>query len=444
MFNDTIAAISSGGKINQAISIIRVAGPEAITITKKIFTGKIGKNQSITFGKIIDNFSNKLIDEVLVAWFIGKNNFVGQDTVEINCHGGVIITNIILELLIANGARLATPGEFSRRSFLNGKMSLVKAEAINDLIHAQSKKQVDLAIKNFDNKTEEYLQKITRELALIIGQMEVNIDYPEYEDIENIFNKELVDKLSKLKAQIEDLAKISEDARIIFDGIKIAIVGKPNVGKSSLLNALLNEEKAIVTDTPGTTRDIVEATVQVKGFLFKLFDTAGIRNSKNKIESAGIEKAIEQIKNANLVIHLLDNRKINDMDKKIEKTIKDFNKNSLIVFNKKDLIKNKKEEYIYIEANKKDLGILTDKLTESFNNIDLENNFFLNNARQLGLIKKAIKSINSAIETINNNNDLDLTIIDVREAWANLVDINGRADNESLLDEMFKNFCLGK
>lgn len=444
MINDTIAAISSGGKINQAISIIRVSGENSIDIVKKIFTGKIGTHQQITYGNIIDNFNNnRLVDEVLVMWFIGKNTFTGENTVEINCHGGVILTNRILELLLINGARLATPGEFSRRSFMNGKMDLIKAEAINDLIHATSALQTDLVVQKFNGKTSKLIDDLREWLMKLIGQIEVNIDYPEYDDVENILENGLLEDLNKIALKMNELVKNSEDSRIIFEGIKVAIVGKPNVGKSSLLNALLGQEKAIVTDEAGTTRDVVEATWQYNGLLYKLIDTAGIRQASAKAEQLGIEKSFKQIEQSDIVIHLCDpTQKMNEYDEQVKNIAQKFNKKIIEVWNKKDI--QIVENSINICAKENDIDDLLNSLGKIFENIDISNKEFVNNARQLSLIKKASNSIFDAIKSIENGTYSDLVIVDIRDAWKNLVDITGRADNEQLLDDMFKNFCLGK
>ncbi|MCT4469476.1 tRNA uridine-5-carboxymethylaminomethyl(34) synthesis GTPase MnmE [Mycoplasma sp. HS2188] len=445
MINDTIAAISSGGKINQAISIIRVSGQDSVNIVKKIFNGKVGSNHRITYGYIVDNFNdNKVIDEVLVMWFIGKNTFTGEDTVEINCHGGVVISNRILELILQNGARLATPGEFSRRAFLNGKMDLVKAEAINDLIHAQSLIQTEIAVKKFDGKTSKMIDNLRDWLMNLIGRIEVNIDYPEYDDVEKILDKGLLSELIQIDSKMSKLVKQSENSRLLFDGIKVAIIGKPNVGKSSILNRLLDEEKAIVTDEAGTTRDLVEATWQYEGFLFKLIDTAGIRETTTKAEKIGIEKSFDQIKKADIVIHVLDTTQQNDeFDNRVIEIATQFNKNIITLWNKNDVLPAPANS-LSISAQNGSIEELQKALVEKFKNIELDNEEFVSNARQLSLIKKANISIQNAINALNNGVYSDLVIIDITEAWRNLVDITGRADNEQLLDDMFKNFCLGK
>ncbi|EIN14879.1 tRNA modification GTPase [Mycoplasmopsis agalactiae 14628] len=445
MINDTITAISSGGKINQAISIIRVSGPDSVNVVKKVFTGKVGTSHTITFGNIVDNLNdNEVIDEVLCMWFLGTNNFVGEDTVEINCHGGVVITNRILELLLANGARLAEPGEFSRRSFLNGKMDLIKAEAINDLIHASTVSQTKLAIKKFDGKTSMYIQELKNELAYLIGEMEVSIDYPEY-DFDNPFTDKLISRLESIRSKINKTIELSQTSRMIFEGIKIAILGKPNVGKSSILNAILEEDKAIVTDIAGTTRDIVEAMWQYKGLLFKFIDTAGIRDTKEKIEKIGIDKSFEQIDKADVVLHIYDpSQNDNEFDLQIKDKALSLNKIYVPVINKKDLLKTTSDDFLYVSAKLNDLDPLKEKLVTVFKNVDLNNDQYVNNSRQLALIKQAHKSLDDAIQSIKQGYDPDVVIIDLRQAWSHLTDITGRADNELLLDEMFKNFCLGK
>ena len=286
---DTICAISSGN-INQAISIIRIVGPEAISITKKIFSGKIGKNKTIEYGFIVDQNKTK-IDEVLVNFFIGADNFVGEDTIEINAHGGIVVTNRILELIIAHGARLAQPGEFSRRAYLNGKMSLIKAEAINDLIHSKTIKQQDLAINAFSNEKEQLINQFLKQLEYLIGLCEINIDYPEYDDIPILDNQEFNDQINDLKLKLSKIIQTSEANQVYIRPLKIAIVGKPNAGKSALLNAIINEDKSIVTNIAGTTRDIVESEITFNNMILKFQDTAGIHQSENEIEQIGITKS---------------------------------------------------------------------------------------------------------------------------------------------------------
>ncbi|UWD34152.1 tRNA uridine-5-carboxymethylaminomethyl(34) synthesis GTPase MnmE [Mesomycoplasma molare] len=440
---DNIVAISSGGKVNQAISIIRLTGPDSFNIIKKVFTGKVGKDKEITYGWIKNG--DEVIDEVLVLWFEGKNNFIGENTVEVNAHGGIVNTNLILELILANGARMAEPGEFSRRAFLNGKMDLVKAEAINDLIHAKTTLQTKASIKKFDNKTSLYIDNLIQKLLEIIGIIEVNIDYPEYDDVEILTNETLIPKITKLKNELEETIDLSERSRIIYDGVKIAIVGKPNAGKSSLLNALLNEEKAIVTDEEGTTRDVVESSFILKGIPFVIKDTAGIREASNKVEKIGIERSFIQIEESDIIIHLIDStKKIDSFDELIKEKSK--NKTYIPVYNKKDLlnISSLEKDLIYISAKNNDIENLENKIIEKYQNIDINDERNITNIRQLSLIKSAYFSIKNSLSSLKDGIEPDIVIVDLRKAWEDLVNIRGKADNEKLLDSMFKNFCLGK
>ncbi|ADE19564.1 tRNA uridine-5-carboxymethylaminomethyl(34) synthesis GTPase MnmE [Mycoplasma crocodyli] len=451
---DTIAAISSGSKVNQPISIIRISGPDTKKIMKKIFTGKIGEDRTITFGNII-NQEQQVLDEVLVMWFLGteKNNkveyrnYVGEELVEINCHGGLIVTNLILELILKNGARLALPGEFTRRAFLNGKLDLVKAEAIHDLIMAKSSKQATFSVKKFDGKTSKMIESFLEELALLIGLCEINIDYPEYDDIEEIDNTKMIEKLNILINEIDEILTVSQRSKKVFEGVKVALLGKPNVGKSSLLNALISENKAIVTDIAGTTRDIIEASYELDGILFTLVDTAGIRESKEKIEVIGIEKSFEQLEKADLVIHILDpSQKENEFDKKIKDKSKMLNKIYIEVINKDDLIlKNKKDKNkIYISALNKEILNLEKEIIKNYSNINLEDERILANTRQLALIEDAKNKLLCAKNNLINNETFDVVIVDIHEAWEKISEIKGVVNKEDLLDSMFKNFCLGK
>ncbi|APJ38314.1 tRNA uridine-5-carboxymethylaminomethyl(34) synthesis GTPase MnmE [Mycoplasmopsis pullorum] len=450
---DNIAAISSGANVNQAISIVRVTGPDAVEIVKKIYKGRLGKDHQITYGHIYD-FNDKMVDEVLVMWFTGRekdgqiiyNNYVGEPLIEINCHGGVVVTNQILELLLASGARLAEPGEFTRRAFLNGKMDLVKAEAVHDLIMAKTTKQTALSISKFSGKTSSLIENLSDEIAYIIGLCEVNIDYPEYDDIEILTDEILLPKVKDLITKIKEIIKVSESSRYIFEGVNVAILGKPNVGKSSLLNALLSEEKAIVTDIAGTTRDLVEASYQIEGILFKLIDTAGLRKTDEKIESIGIKKSLEQIERADLIIHVLDpTQENNEFDSMIEQKSKELNKIYIKVINKKDLINTIDDSsVVYTSAINNQIETLEKALVEKFSGIDIENDKILSNTRQLALIKECLNHLNEAKNSLENFMTFDVVIVDITNGWDSLQNIRGKANREDLLDKMFKTFCLGK
>ncbi|WP_406614125.1 tRNA uridine-5-carboxymethylaminomethyl(34) synthesis GTPase MnmE [Mycoplasma corogypsi] len=449
--NDNIAVISSGSRINQAISIVRICGPDAVEIVKKIFKGKVGNNLEMTFGQIHDN--GLLIDKVYAKWLIGKevdgkmvyNNYVGEPTVEIDCHGGIVVTNKILELLLANGARLAEPGEFTRRAFLNGKLDLIEADAIHDLIMAKTLKQATASVNRFHGKTSVLVENLLHRISLLIGTCEVNIDYPEYDDIEQLDTHIMIEKLNELLAELTKIIKVSEDSRYIFEGVNVAILGKPNVGKSSILNALLSEEKAIVTDIAGTTRDVIEASYQIDGMLFKLIDTAGLRKTEEKIEQIGIKKSLEQIDKADLVIHVIDpTQQENEFDLEIEQKVKQQGKFYIRVLNKKDLITDIKNENVVISALNKDIKELEQALVANFKDIDIMDERIFNNTRQLSLIKNAYISLEDAKVALENNYTYDVVIIDLYKAWDSLQMIKGNVNREDLLDIMFGNFCLGK
>ncbi|MGL5205603.1 MAG: tRNA uridine-5-carboxymethylaminomethyl(34) synthesis GTPase MnmE [Metamycoplasmataceae bacterium] len=439
---DTIVAIASGN-INQAISIIRISGPESFSIISKIFTGKIGNDKTISFGYIIDN-NNKKIDEVLVNSFKGKNNFVGEDTIEINAHGGVVVTNMIVELIVSHGARYATPGEFSRRAFLNGKLDLIKAESINDLIHAKTTLQAKIAVQKFNNKSSELILELIKEIEKIIGICEVNIDYPEYDDVEQMDTPRLIESSKKLISKIEEIVNISKTNQIFTTAQSIAIVGLPNVGKSSLMNVILNQEKSIVTDIAGTTRDIVEGEIVFNNIILKFKDTAGIRNSKDVIEKIGIEKAYEEIDNSSIIVHVLDaNKDESEVDKKIESMSK--NKIYFKIFNKMDLMNNASHEKnkILISAKERNISELEAAFNDTFKDINIESSFFFN-GRQIALLERGKNLLNEAIKAMNENMGFDVVIIDFVAAWESIKSIVGEINKEDLLDSIFSNFCLGK
>ncbi len=436
---DTIAAISSGGSINQPISIIRLSGPESFKIISKHFTGKLGKTREITLGSFVKG--KEVIDpEVMVAWFKNPNSFTGEDLIEIYAHGGVVITNEILRILLASGARQAQAGEFSRRAFLNGKLDLVKADAIHDLIFAKTGEQARLASYKFDGSTSKLIDNLKDEILNIIATIETNIDYPEYDDIEVLSKETLLPKMKQVKEKLNDIIQSSKMSKHIFDGVSVAIVGRPNVGKSSLLNAFLGKDKAIVTDVAGTTRDIVEGSLQVGQVLLNFKDTAGIRSTKDKIETIGVKKSLEQIKDADLVIHVIDSSIGEDKDDKEIQNLAKV-KPYIKVFNKSDI---RKRKGINISTKNNDIKELIDKIKSIFKDIDINDEKIIGNNRQLSLIEKANNSIDEAIKNLKDTSLPEEVIIDIRAAWEALGSIIGRADQEDLLDSMFSNFCIGK
>ena len=449
--NDTIAAISTALGVG-AISIIRVSGPDSINIVNKLFKGKdLTKvpTHTINYGHIIDN--NEIIDEVLVTIMKSPRTFTTEDIVEINSHGGIATTNKVLELVLSNGARLAEPGEFTKRAFLNGRIDLIEADGIMHLISAKTDKARKLSISQLNGEVTNNIKELREKLVSIISNIEVNIDYPEYEDIEILTNEKILPSLLSIKEEIIETIKKSESGKIINEGINIGIIGRPNVGKSSLLNTLLEEEKAIVTDIEGTTRDTVEGTINLNGILLNLIDTAGIRKTDNIVEQIGVEKSKEIINKSDLVILLLNNNKqLTEEDENLLLLIK--NKKHIILINKIDLdnkleLNKIKEEYISISI-KDNIGIdkLKQKIIELFNLEKLENEdlTYLSDARSISLLKKSLNYIEESISSTNKEEPIDIVELNIKDAWESLGEIIGETYTEELIDNLFERFCLGK
>ena len=389
---ETIVALATA-PIKSALAIIRVSGDDAFDIVSKCFSKDIReiKERTLLFGNIVSD--NKVIDEVVLAIYKGPKSFTGEDLVEIMCHGSMVIANEIIELLLSKGARYATNGEYSSRAFLNGRIDLIQAEAINDVINASSKEAKELSILSLKGKTSELILPIKKRIADILSLIEVNIDYPEYEDIEVANKDHVISLVDELVPQINSLVESGEKGLIIKEGIKVAIVGKPNVGKSSLLNALLGESKAIVTDIAGTTRDVVEGEINLNGVILHLLDTAGIRESKDTVESIGVIKSKEVISKADLVIVLLDaSKELDKEDKDILELVKDTPR--VVVYNKADKIKNKDDNKLYISALNNDVNPLKEEI---YKVLGIKEEAFrtpyLNNVRQLGLLKVAKEAL---------------------------------------------------
>lgn len=436
MLNDTICAISTSLK-EAAISIIRLSGDEAFYIVKKITDIKDIKPNTIVYTHIYEN--DEVLDEILVSFFKGPKSYTREDMVEINSHGGVYVTRKILNLLLQEGARLAEPGEFTKRAYLNGRIDLSKAESVNDLIKATNEIQSKSAIKGLSGSIERLLTPIMNEIKDIISMIEVNIDYPEYDDVVVMTNEKVKPYLIKWINDSKEMINKAERFRVVKDGLDTVIVGKPNVGKSSLLNALLEQDKAIVTDVAGTTRDLVEGKVNLKNISLNLIDTAGIRESEDKVEKIGIEKSKEALNNAELVILVLDSSNIDDEDKKLIDLTKD--KNRIIVYNKSDL--NAKGD-IKISAKNNDIHELIDYLNSKYeNDYKLVDEDVLNNERQISLMKRALKEFEDMLDKLNEQ-ELDVIEINLEEAYHDLCEILGTEYKEDLIDHMFRNFCLGK
>lgn len=448
--NDTIAAISTTLGVG-AIAIIRVSGDQAIQIVNKIFIGKdLTKvdSHTINYGHIIDN--DKIIDEVLVSIMRSPKTFTKEDVIEINTHGGIAITNKVLELLLTNGCRLAEPGEFTKRAFLNGRIDLIEAEGVMDLINAKTEKSRKLAINQVNGEVSKLIKNLRQKIIEILANIEVNIDYPEYEDIEEITNNMILDNVNKIEQEIKNILNKSNDMKIIKEGIKTIIIGSPNVGKSSILNRLLNEEKAIVTDIAGTTRDIVEGDIQIDGILLNMIDTAGIRETNDIVESIGVKKSLDLIEMSDLILYVLNNNEsISKEEQKILDKIK--NKNHIIIVNKIDLEskidKSLLNDYIEISI-KNDIGIdkIKNKIKEMFNleQFDNQDLTYLSSARSISLLKKSLESLESVKEGIKNNMPVDMVEIDLKQIWSTLGEIIGETYTDELIDQLFSQFCLGK
>ena len=439
MFEKTIAAISTPLQ-DGAISIIRISGNEAISIVQKLFSGNIfdAKSHTIHYGFIMDG--NQPVDEVLVSIFRAPKTYTREDVVEINCHGGVFITRKILSLVLSNGATLARPGEFSMRAFYNGRIDLSQAEAIQDMISASNDTASKMAIYGIQGSVKKLLQPLIDGIMDIIAQIEVNIDYPEYEDVQQLTTSELKPKTKKWLEQIDQILQRSQSGQMYKKGIDTVIVGKPNVGKSSLLNALLDEDKAIVTDIAGTTRDIVEGKIHIGSLQLNLIDTAGIRQSDDKIEQIEIEKSQEKLSKAQLVILLLDGSSpLDSQDQMLMEMTKD--KQRLIVYNKSDL---NKHDGICISAKQHEIQPLLDAILNLYDQNLLIENPVLSNERQIGLLMNAKEDMERAYQAMEIGMEPDLVEIDIQMAHDHLKEILGEVHREDLLDTLFSKFCLGK
>ena len=446
--NDTICAISTALGVG-AISIIRVSGEEAISKVANLFDGKNlteVESHTIHYGHIVSN--GEVIDEVLVTVLKAPKTYTKEDIVEINSHGGISTTKKVLEVLIENGIRLAEPGEFTKRAFLNGRLDLSQAEAVNSLIKSETDLERKLALNTLSGKVSKKINKVRGIIVELLANIEVNIDFPEYEDALEITLENLPPRLKEIKTELENLLEESKIGKIVENGIRVAIVGRPNVGKSSILNALLKENKAIVTDIAGTTRDIVEGTVELKGIALKFIDTAGIRKTDDIVEKIGVDKSIEALNSADLVIHVLNNNEeLTNEDKEIMEKIKD--KTYITFINKSDLPTKLKIDMDVVKGNTMEingLNELKDKIVELFdlekiNNSNLE---VVSSAREIGLIKEALNSINQALDNVSVSLPVDMIAIDIKKAWDLLGEITGESYQDELLDTLFREFCLGK
>ena len=448
--DDTIAAISTAQGVG-AISIIRVSGTDAIKIVNKIFSNKkflAAPSHTIHYGYIMDG--DERIDEVLVTIMRAPKTFTKEDIVEINAHGGIMTTDKILELLLVNGCRLAEPGEFTKRAFLNGRIDLTEAEGVMDLINSKTDISRKIALNQVGGKVSSMISKLRDELAGIIANIEVNIDYPEYEDIEEMTIEKINSNLSELESKIDKILKESKNGEILTNGIKTAIVGKPNVGKSSLLNRLIGEDKAIVTDIQGTTRDSVEATLRIDNLILNLIDTAGIRKTEDVVESIGVDKSLKLIDEADLILFVVNyNEKLSHDDLVILDKLKD--KNYITIVNKTDLDKkiddDKLSNVVYVSAlNDDNIDEIGNKIKKLFNleKIETTDLTYLTSARSGAILRKVLDSVKAVRKGIEENYPIDMVEIDLKDIWNLLGEIIGESYDEELLDQLFSRFCVGK
>ena len=443
MNEDIIVAIATS-RLEAAISMIRVSGPDCIAFVQKFFTGKIIEKPShtINYGYIIDD--GKRIDEVLVNIYRGTRTFTGEEMVEINCHGGVYITSRVLEVCIKNGARMAERGEFSKRAFLNGRIDLSQAEAISDIITAKNSYATDLALKGISGSISGFIEDLKEDLIQIITQIEVNIDYPEYDDVEELTASSLLPRSANLLTKMNKILDDSKNIKLVKEGIKTVIIGRPNVGKSSLLNALLREDKAIVTNIAGTTRDIVEGSISIDGVVLNMIDTAGIRETDDIIESMGVEKSKELIHQADLVLLVIDgSQSLSSEDMQLLELTEDATR--IIVLNKADQGTKVDLDGIVISAKDNQISTLTEEIKKMFElgKIIDNNDHILTNARQTMLLQRASQALKQAVEAMEMMIPTDLIVTDLYECWNNLKEILGEKAKEDLLDELFKRFCIG-
>lgn len=447
---DTICAISTSIGIG-AISIVRVTGPNTIDIVDSIFDHdlKNASSHTIHYGHI--KYKEEKIDEVLVMLMRGPKTYTTEDTIEINCHGGVSTTKKIMEVLLANGCRLAEPGEFTKRAYLNGRINLLEAESVNDLIIAKTDAARTLAINNVDGKLTKQISNLREKIAKILANIEVNIDYPEYTDELEVTKDLMHSFLDEINKELIRLVNGSKNGRIIKNGVNVAIIGKPNVGKSSILNSLLDEEKAIVTNIPGTTRDIVEGSITLNGVAINFIDTAGIRETEDIVEKIGVDKSKKTAENADIILFVLNNNEIISDEEKV--LLEKYNNDKLIVFvNKMDL-----ESKLIIPENIKDIvygntidinGLekLKERITEKLNlsNIVNKDMSYLCNLREIDLVNKAYESLKNAQSNLDAGFSVDMIEIDLKSAWDYLGEIMGDSYEGELVDKIFSNFCLGK
>lgn len=456
---DTIAAISTpvgeGG-----ISIVRISGDDAIKVAQRIYQGKnLEKvaSHTINYGHIIDPDIKQEVDEVMVSVMRAPHTYTREDVIEINCHGGLLATNRILQLVLSYGARMAEPGEFTKRAFLNGRIDLSQSEAVMDLIRAKTDKSMKVALNQLDGDLSRLIRHLRKDILDVLAQVEVNIDYPEYDDVEEMTTKMLKEKATDIQQRIHSLLKTAKQGKVLREGLATAIIGRPNVGKSSLLNALLHEDKAIVTNVAGTTRDVIEEYVNVNGVPLKLIDTAGIRDTADTVEKIGVERSRKALDAADLVLLLIDNSApLTAEDEKLLAATKD--KQRIVILNKTDLpsqldldrLKELVGDAALIETSivkHEGMDQLGAQISHMFFDQGIEssqNNVMVTNARHIGLLHQANDALSDVLKGIADGMPVDLVQIDMTRCWDLLGEITGDSYQDELLDQLFSQFCLGK
>ena len=451
---DTIAAIST--PLGEgAIGIVRLSGTDSFKIAQKIFKGKdlnSVASHTLNYGHIVDPDKDEILDEVMVGAMRSPKTFTREDIIEINTHGGIAVTNEILQLVIREGARLAEPGEFTKRAFLNGRVDLTQAEAVMDIIRAKTDKAMNIAVKQLDGSLSDLINNTRQEILNTLAQVEVNIDYPEYDDVEEATTEIIREKTTEFEALLTNLLKTARRGKILREGISTAIIGRPNVGKSSLLNNLLREEKAIVTDIEGTTRDVIEEYVNINGVPLKLVDTAGIRETEDIVERIGVERSRKALKEADLVLLVLNaSEPLTDQDRQLLDISQDSNR--IILLNKVDLpqqieLDEIPADHIKISVLKnQNINQIEDRINALFfENAGLveQDATYLSNARHISLIEKAVESLQAVNEGLAMGMPVDLLQVDLTRTWEILGEITGDAAPDELITQLFSQFCLGK
>ncbi|WP_101841855.1 tRNA uridine-5-carboxymethylaminomethyl(34) synthesis GTPase MnmE [Halobacillus sp. Marseille-P3879] len=455
---DTITAISTPMG-EGAIAIVRLSGPEAVSIADSLFRGK-DLNQVEThtmhYGKLIDPETGDIAEEVMVSVMRAPKTFTREDVVEINCHGGLVSVNRVLEIALANGARLAEPGEFTKRAFMNGRIDLSQAEAVMDLIRAKTDRAMNVALKQMDGRLSHLIQDLRQKLLETLAHVEVNIDYPEYDDVEEMSNEMMREKTREVLQEVEQLLETARQGKILREGLGTAIIGRPNVGKSSLMNALVHENKAIVTEVPGTTRDVIEEYVNVRGVPLRLIDTAGIRETEDIVERIGVERSRQVLQEADLILLVLNyGDELTEEDKKLFEAVNDLN--IIVIVNKMDLdpkldleeVKRLAGDHPVISTaliREEGIDQLENAIADTFfeGDLDAGDMTYVSNVRHVQLLKQAKQALEDAQNGMDMDVPIDVVQIDVTRTWELLGEIIGDAVHESLIDQLFSQFCLGK